>query len=85
MHWFKFIAFIKNVGECPLTQKISYRVMKLDGMSGDMLEHYKKLKKSSQIKTEISREEYMSLLELKYSGMSEYERNYYIEYAKQNG
>lgn len=58
MHWFKFMSAISNLGDCPLTNKISYRAMDLKGLKGDTKKYYADLKNKYRIKTKLTKEEY---------------------------
>jgi len=57
MHWFKFMAFLNNLGDCPLSQKISYRATDTNKMKGDTKKYYVDLKSKFKIRTQVTKEE----------------------------
>ena len=63
MHWFKFMAFLNNLGDCPLSQKISYRATDTSTMKGDTKKYYIDLKSKFKIKTQVTKEERDAYLE----------------------
>lgn len=63
MHWFKFMAFLNNLGDCPLSQKISYRATDTSKMKGDTKNYYIDLKSKFKIKTQVTKEERDAYLE----------------------
>lgn len=71
MHWFKFMTAISNVGDCPLSNKISYRGTDLSKLKGDTLKYYRELKEKYQIYESVSKDEYEAYQEkLRSSGRS---------------
>lgn len=65
MHWFKFMSFLSNLGDCPLTQKISYRATDTSKMKGETKKYYVDLKSKFKIKTQVSKEEKEAYLQEK--------------------
>lgn len=65
MHWFKFMALLNNLGDCPLSQKISYRSTDTSKMKGDTKSYYLKLKEKYKIRTQVTKEERQSYLDEK--------------------
>ncbi len=59
MHWFKFMSALGNLGDCPLTQKMTYRATDLSKMRGETKNYYKELKDKYKIRKLLSKEEYL--------------------------
>lgn len=75
MHWFKFMSALSNLGDCPLTQKISYRCTDLSKMEGNTKKYYAELKEKYKIRNIISKEEYLA-------NLKKMENNYGSYYMK---
>ena len=58
MHWFKFMAAIGNVGDCPLTQKMQFRSADLSKMKGDTRKYYAELKEKYKVRKIMTKEEH---------------------------
>lgn len=58
MHWFAFMSLIPYLGDCPLTQRMSYRATDLNELKGSTREYYAKLKNRYRIRKPLTREEY---------------------------
>lgn len=58
MHWFAFMSAICNLGDCPLTQKMSYRAADLSKFKGDTRRYYLELKEKFKIRKVITKEEF---------------------------
>lgn len=72
MHWFKFMSALSNLGDCPLTQKISYRSMDTSKLKGESKKYYEELKEKYKVKNIISKEEYEKSLKEKESMFGSY-------------
>lgn len=72
MHWFKFMSALSNLGDCPLTQKISYRSMDTSKLKGESKKYYEELKEKYKVKNIISKEEYEQSLKEKESMFGSY-------------
>lgn len=75
MHWFKFMSALSNLGDCPLTQKISYRTMDLSKLKGDTRKFYIDLKNKYKIRKMLTKEEHDELL----NSMREKYGSYYVK------
>lgn len=62
MHWFKFMSAIGNLGDCPLSNKMSYRATDVSKMHGDTKKYYKELKDKYKVRKIITVEEMDKLL-----------------------
>ena len=76
MHWFAFISALKNLGDCPLTQKMSYRGINTSKLKGETKKHYEELKREYKIRERVSVEEYEEMMEEKAEHYGSYWANY---------
>jgi hypothetical protein len=50
MHWFEFLAFLGDIGECALSQAMEFRTCDTSKMGPEQREHYEKMKKKVALK-----------------------------------
>lgn len=63
MHWFKFMQALANLGDCPMSQKMSYRATNTSKMSGETKKYYNELKMKYRVRKIVTAEEYEKLCE----------------------
>lgn len=63
MHWFKFMSALSNLGDCPITQKISYRATDLSKMKGETRKYYSELKNKYRVRKIVTRDEMEAILQ----------------------
>ena len=52
------MSAINNLGDCPLSQKISFRTVDLSKMKGDTRKYYSELKDKYKVKRVMTKDEY---------------------------
>lgn len=58
LHWFEFISIIHSLPECPLSQRISYRVMDLTKFKGQTRAMYADIQNKVKVRKGYTKEEY---------------------------
>lgn len=75
MHWFKFMAMLTNLGDCPITQKIGMRSMDISKLKGEQRKQYAEMKERYRVRQLVTREEYKEIVD----AMSEQYGSYYAK------